>query len=523
MSSARAPGEPTTGTGLASGNDSEGDAPGGRGATPPPGEGTLRGTLEELGLRGGEGTPDLAHSLFSAWFQLFRTAQIHAVDNQATQRAVARFVAAANRVVTREGYASFQARDQLLFLNQVKVKLTTEEFELASEVFAFFRDRGMGGFVVEATLDAEAVRSLLGVLIYAPPGERGVERAKARLRQMAVPVRVNRTLGARRHADVGVALERRLYTFATWSKLVVLYRGLLTDDGHHEMRRRFLVRKITRTIQALVDICLEDDHTFLGLSAVKQAEAYEPQHAANVAVLAIALGDKVGLPKVELADLGLAGLFHDIGMRVAPRALTDKPAALSAEERARVERHPLAGVEFLLAEPSFGKSVLRRIAVTFEHHCGVDGGGYPRLLRPPHLFSRIVSIAAAYDALTTARPWRKAFLPDEALAIMLGEAGKRFDGALLKVFVNNLGLYPVGTLVRLTGGELAVVVYSGTEAERASRPMVALLGADGKPRKLVDLAERDAEGGYRRSIVTSEDPTRYGLSPAALLALAPTR
>ena len=486
-------------------------------------EPTLRTSLEDLALgTATEGTAHgIAHPLFTAWFQLFRTAQIHAIDNQATQRAIHRYAAAVGRVVAKEGYASLQARDQTLFLNQVKLRLSSEDYELAGDVFAFFNERGMGGFSVEGALDAAEVRRLLQVLVYAPPAERGFDRLKARLRQTGLPVQINRPLGARHVGEHELALERRLYTFATYSKLVVLYRGLLTDDGSHELRRRFLIRKTTRTVQALVDICLEDDHTFLGLSAVKEAAAYAPQHAANTAVLAIALGDKVGLSKVELADLGLAALFHDIGMRATPADVVDKPGPLSVEERQRLERHPFRGVEQLLAEPSFTKAVLRRIVVIFEHHSGVDGGGYPRLSRRPHLFSRIVAIAAAYDALTTPRPWRKAFLPDEALGLMLTDAGKRFDEALLKVFVNSLGLYPVGTLVRLSTGELGVVAYSGSEGDRATRPMVALIGPDGRTRGLVDLSERDGEGRYRRSIVISEDPLRYGLQPSGLLAAAP--
>jgi HD-GYP domain-containing protein (c-di-GMP phosphodiesterase class II) len=484
----------------------------------------LRVTLDDLSLRSTEGEiVSPGHAFFVAWFQLFRTAQIHAVDNQATQRAIARFVETAERVVAREGYASFQARDRMLFLNQVKLKLTNDEFALASDVFELFRQRGMGGFAIEGHLDAAAVRQLLEIFVYAPQEERSFERLKAKLRESGLPVQVNRTLGARRRSDHDAALERRLYTFATYSKLVVLYRGLLADDGRHEIRRRFLMRKTTRTIQALVDICLEDDHTFLGLSAVKEADAYAPQHAANTTVLSITLGDKIGLGKVELADLGLAALFHDIGMRGSPQAMVEKAGPLTGEERAHLERHPLRSVQELLEEPSFGKSVLRRIVVAFEHHCGVDGSGYPVLQRQPHLFSRIVAITAAYDALTTARPWRKAFLADEALGLMLADAGRRFDPALLKVFVNTLGLYPVGTLVRLSTGELAVVAYSGVEGDRATRPMVALLGRDGQPRGLVDLSERDRDGSYRRSVVTSEDPTRYGLQPSGLLVNAPVR
>jgi len=183
-----------------------------------------------------------------------------------------------------------------------------------------------------------------------------------------------------------------------------------------------------------------------------------------------------------------------------------------------MERHPLRSVEFLLGEGVFSRSVLSRIVVAFEHHRLVHGGGYPPMSRGPDLFSRIVSIAEAYDALTTDRPWRKAYLPDEALGYMLSESGKRFDPALLKVFVNTLGLYPVGTLVRLTTGELAVVVYGGGEGGRATRPIVAMVGPDGRPGKSMDLMEKDAAGRLLRGIVSSEDPAKYGLATSGLFA-----
>jgi hypothetical protein len=156
--------------------------------------------------------------------------------------------------------------------------------------------------------------------------------------------------------------------------------------------------------------------------------------------------------------------------------------------------------------------------VAFEHHRNYDSSGYPFASRRPDLFSRIVTIADVYDALTTQRPWRNAFMPDEALGMMTREAGKRFDPTLMKVFINTLGLYPVGTLVRLDSGELGVVIYSGGEGERLSRPIISLLGGDGKPSGTVDLAERTAAGAYRWSIVMTEDPKKFGIQPSGLIA-----
>jgi HD-GYP domain-containing protein (c-di-GMP phosphodiesterase class II) len=479
---------------------------------------TQRVTIDDLAIRGadnalGEGPNAVMHT----WFQLFRTAQIHAIDNQALQRPIVAMVEMTNDVVPREGHVSFQAKDKSIFVNGTKLRLSTDEYELAGAVFDFFEERGMGGFTINKPMDADAVRKLLAVLVYSPPADRKFEKLDAALKAAGIPFRLNKPLGAAK-SNEEVALERRSYTFFTYSKLVVLYRSLISDDKLNMQRRTFYLKKIARTIQALVDVCIEDDHTFLGASSVKSGEAYAPHHAANVAVLSIALGEKLGLSKVALADLGLAAVFHDVGIRACPAELLEKPQALDASERAVIEQHPLRSVEYLLQERTFSKSVLSRIVVAFEHHRTFDGAGYPFGSRRPDLMARIVTIADVYDALTTQRPWRKAHLPDEALGMMMRESGKRFDPALLSVFVNTLGLYPIGTLVRLDSGELAVVVYGGGEGERISRPIVALLGRDGKPAGTVDLAERAPSGGYKRTVTASEDPAKYGLQTSAFVA-----
>lgn len=485
---------------------------------PPP---TKRVTIDDLGLvAGGEAgaTPEGPNAFLYAWFQLFKTAQIHSLENQALRRPVQGFVDHAGRIVSREGRISFQAKDRALFVNSVKLRLSTDEYELAYDVFQFFEERGMGGFVIDGGLDVEAVHHILKVIVYAPAAERKFGTIQAALSEAGVPFRVNKTLGAGKRSGSEVVLERRGYTFFSYSKLVVLYRSLLAEDKPNPIRRQYLVKKIGRTIESLVDICMEDDHTFLGVSSVKSGAAYAPHHAANVAVLSIALGEKLGLSKVDLADVGMAAVFCDIGLKSVPASVVDKREALGPAERHLVEQHPLRSVEFLLGEGAFTKSVLSRIVVAFEHHRRPDGSGYPPMSRPPDLFSRIVAIAEAYDALTTDRPWRKAYLPDEALGLMLAESGGRFDATVLKVFVNTLGLYPVGTLVRLTSGELAVVVYGGGEGDRATRPIVALLGPDGRPGGTLDLAEKDVSGAYLRGIASSEDPARYGLQTSGLLA-----
>jgi HD-GYP domain-containing protein (c-di-GMP phosphodiesterase class II) len=214
----------------------------------------------------------------------------------------------------------------------------------------------------------------------------------------------------------------------------------------------------------------------------------------------------------------MSAVFHDVGLRDCPAEVLMRPDPLDPKDRSLIEQHPMRSVEYLLNQKSFRKSALSQMVVAFEHHRNYDNSGYPGGSRRPDIFSRIVTIADVYDALTTQRPWRNAYMPDETLGMMTREAGRRFDAALMKVFVNTLGLYPVGTLVRLDSGDLGVVVYGGGEGQRLSRPIIALLGRDGKAAGTVDLAERTPGGAYRWSIVMTEDPKKFGIQPSGLIA-----
>ncbi len=456
------------------------------------------------------------NAVLYAWFQLFKTAQIHALDNAALTRPVEMMANLATRYVASEGRLSLQTTDRAAFVNGKKLKLTTEEYALATGAAEFFAERGMGGFTIDAPLAPDAIRTLLGFLIYAPPQERRFERLEATIRAAGIPFHINKPLEIEDN-EADLALERRSLTFLTYTKLAVLYGTLLADEKLNANRRHYLMKKIARTVQSLVDICLADSYTFLAVSSVKDPANYAPHHAANTAILSIALGRTVGLTKTELADTGLAAVFHDVGLHTCAGEFLDKRAPLDQKERFIVDQHPIQSVDFLLDEKRFNRGALTRVITAFEHHRLFAGTGYPPASRRPHLISRIVTIAGVYDALTTERPWRKAYLPDEAILTMVENGGKEFDPVLLKALVNTLGLYPTGTLVRLDSGGPAIVVHAGG-AERATRPVVVLVGRDRKPGEIVDLLER-AGGDYRRRIVGTDDPARYGVRPSGILAL----
>jgi HD-GYP domain-containing protein (c-di-GMP phosphodiesterase class II) len=466
--------------------------------------------LQVAGAAAGEKGPN---AVMYAFFQLFKTAQIHAIDNKAIAHPVQTMVDLSATMFAVEGQISFQAKDRSLFVNGTKLKLSADEYELARGTFEFFEERGMGGFTIEAPMTTEHIHALLKALVYAAPTERKFDPINAAIKASGIPFRINKPIIGGKKSESEIVLERRALAFQTYSKLVVLYEGVGGAEKPTAAKRQFLMKKIGRTVQTLVDLCSEDLHTYIGVACVKNADAYAAHHAANVAVLSIAIGKNIGLSKSALADLGTAAVFFDIGLRQTPE-IVDKPEPLSADERATIAHHPIRSVEFLLEERKLSKAALGRIVVAFEHHRHFGSGGYPPGGgRRPHLFTRIVSIADVYDALTTQRPWRNAFLPDEAIALMMRESGKYFDAALLKVFVGTMGLYPAGTLVRLNDGQVAVVVSSGGEGTQATRPAVTLIGSDGKPGDTIDLS-RDAN----RRIASAEDATKYGFQTSSVVA-----
>lgn len=457
------------------------------------------------------------NALLFAFYQLFRTAQIHAIDNQALVRPIQTTFELTSALFLRDGHIVLQAKDRSLFLDGTRLKLSTEEYELAARLIEFFRDRGMIGFEIDGALTPEAIRKMLSILVYAPPQERTFAAIDAAFTAAGIPFHPLKPLFDPKRPEKETTDLRRL-AFLTYARIVALYRRLADDAKTNGAIRQQSMRKIARSVQRLVDIAIEDHEPLLAVATAKSFEHYASHHAANVSVLSIALGKTAGMGKVDLADLGVAAIFHDIGLRACPAEVLEKGGALDSHERAVINQHPIRSVEFLLEERRFTKSALSRIVVAFEHHRTAAGSGYPPGSRKPDLFSRIVTITDVYDALTSRRPWRNAYLPDLAMNMMLRDSGQQFDAGFLKAFVNLVGLYPLGSLVRTDCGEIGIVVESGGDESRISRPVVLLLDDAGTGTKTVDLLDRTPLGGYRRTIVRTEDPLALGIQPSGFVA-----
>jgi putative nucleotidyltransferase with HDIG domain len=281
------------------------------------------------------------------------------------------------------------------------------------------------------------------------------------------------------------------------------------------------IRKAKRLMQKAVNAVMQDDSTLLGLANIKNYDEYTFNHSVNVAIYAVALGQRIRIPKKHLSHLAMAGLFHDIGKTKIPEEILNKTEKLSPEERSMMRSHPVVGTELIMRMKEWGELSARMMEGAFEHHLRYDLTGYPRLpqKRKMTLFGRVVSIADFYDALVRPRVSpRFPYVSEKILGIMLERSGKDFDPALVKVFINMIGAFPLGTLALLNTHEMGIVTQIQEDTELLDRPRVCLVYySDGEYRrgKVVDLGEMDeVSGDFKRSIVKTLDPNEYNIHVA---------
>lgn len=231
-----------------------------------------------------------------------------------------------------------------------------------------------------------------------------------------------------------------------------------------------------------------DGEVLLALAGIRSYDRYLSEHSVNVCILSMLFGRDLGIDPTTTMELGVSAMLYDVGKVFVPAEVVKKPTKLAEEEWQMIRMHPAQGARALA-----GLSDLPVLAATIalEHHAYADGSGYPALPpnHRPHMLSRLVSIVDTYDALTTDRPYRERWTGQRAIAWMLYEAPNRYDRALLARFASRAGMYPVGAIVRLATGDLAVVV--GGTSRDPLRPKVRLMLSDGRlSDETVDLSQR---------------------------------
>ena len=478
----------------------------------------------------------LGTQLVSQLNVLLRTTRSHGGANAALDRPVASIRTLVGALGAEQPVV-LRVQEGFVFLGERHLKTTLPQMP----IFASFIDSLAALRIGAVSLHREVSDAELRKFaeLFVAPDLEGVEQLRARIEEagistisLEVPRVIGKTdgadraivrgEGAPRPAGTGDRGQVRARARSAYSRV-----GSALSELNHNARQGGTIhfRQAKRAIQNIADLLLKDPATVLGLTTLRSHDEYTQNHSVNVALLSMALANRVGYSKVELADLGLAALFHDIGKCAVPLEVLNKPGEFTPQEWAVMRTHPSQGVLALLATRGLMRVPARMAAASFEHHLTIDGGGYPALRFPwkQTLSSRVIAVADCYDAMTSARVYRREpFAPPNALRYMIGKSGTLFEPTLLKYFVTCIGIIPIGTLVMLDTGELAVVLRPAADKEHLDRPLVRIVSdaagtrLDSGPEH--DLRELNENGAYARSIQRLIDNTEYRLETSRWMA-----
>jgi putative nucleotidyltransferase with HDIG domain len=273
-----------------------------------------------------------------------------------------------------------------------------------------------------------------------------------------------------------------------------------------------------QAVEGLADAVAQNRTALVALTAMRNYDNYTFTHMVNVSILTMGQARALGIDGRLLREFGLSALMHDIGKVRTPKEILNKPDKLTDDEFVIMRRHVVDGAEILRRTPEM--PILAPV-VAFEHHLRMDGTGYPVGARRPtlNLGTMLCSIADVYDAMRSQRTYQKAHPTDRILAVLQRNDGVQFDQHLVRRFVQLLGIYPPGNLVRLNTGEVAVVLR--VHAPDPYRPRVRVLfGTDGTRLDVPydrNLFEPRQETGALDGVVALVDAAEYQIDPLTFL------
>ncbi len=450
-------------------------------------------------------------------YTAMRSLKLYPVENATVQRALDDLVHSAESLLEAESEIEVRLSGDFIFVNSTRLRLELDNYASFSSILATLRAVDIGVLRVRREVSRRDWQAFLSALIAVAdklppdPFDELVERlARAGVHGLDIEV-------AQDSAESLDELQRaRELAKRTYSHGVAVAREVVTSV---RMGRATSVKKVKRAVQMIVDQVLNNETSLMGLTTIRDYDEYTFQHSVNVCIFAVALGKKLGLSKLQLYDLGMAALMHDIGKARIPVEILNKTSGLDDREWRVMQAHPWFGALTLFSLRGYDEIPYRAILVAHEHHMKTDLTGYPKTVRPRELgiFSRIVAVADGFDAATTRRSYQTIPIePDEVLREMWENPRRGYDPVLVKALINLIGIYPIGTCVILDSLEVGIVAASNPDPTQLNRPLVRIaIDPDGAvaspPGQQVDLAEQDPAGGYRRSIVKVTNPSRYGL------------
>ena len=446
-------------------------------------------------------------------YTALRSLRLYPAGHATVQRALDDLAGTAREIVESERDLELRIAGEFIFVNGTRLRLDLDNYAAFSHVMSVFRVSGIGVLHVEGAgaRDWQTLLALTQTSSSVSAEDRlyelseKLESAGVRTIELAPP-------SAESGEDREKAKERAKRTYA---QSVAVTKDLMTSI---RLRKSPNIKQIKRVVQGIVDQILNEETSLIGLTTIRDYDEYTFTHSVNVCIFSVALGKRLGLSKLQLYDLGMAALFHDIGKSRVPLGILNKQGGLTDEEWRMIAAHPWLGVLALFQLRGSLEYPYRSMVVAIEHHMKRDLTGYPRPIRPREqsVFSKIVAVADGFDAATTRRAYQTIpYNPAEVLREMRDNPRRGMDPVVVKGFINLTGIYPPGTLVVLDTFELGIVHATNPLPEMLARPLVRVISDSAGnlqvPGTIVDLAERGSNGDFIRTIIKTENPERYGV------------
>jgi HD-GYP domain-containing protein (c-di-GMP phosphodiesterase class II) len=390
-------------------------------------------------------------------------------------------------------------------VQQLRLGMHIEEFCGAWVEHPFWRS----GFVLSAPKDLDRILSTsvrevwidVGKGVDVPPGTAALTKADV---DEQVDSELGQLADLDRPRNEPVALAREIHKAA---KICARSKQAVTTMFQEARMGRAIDTVQVKTLVAEIsDSVTRNAAAMISLARLKSADDYTYMHSVAVCALMVVLARQLGLDNAQVHSAGVAGLLHDVGKLKMPLEVLNKPGKLTDAEYQTIKGHPQQGYDLLCNAPGVDPVALD---VCLHHHEKVDGSGYPKGLHDHEisLYAKMGAVCDVYDAITSNRPYKAGWNPAESLRKMAEWAPGHFDQKVFHAFVKSVGIFPTGSLVRLTSGLLAIVVEQSSASLMAPRVRAFYATATEKRivPKLIDLSSP----GCREKIVRREDPAEW--------------
>lgn len=447
-----------------------------------------------------------ARGFLQAFYAASRLGAMWGFDSRLSDDAMGNLEAALRGAASSQGEVVLRFADDLVFLNGTRLRVDAGGFLAYQHLHERVRRRGIGEITFSVVAQRRELEQLLTLLETRLAGtltpDEAFDASRTELARAAV---VSVTLAPPQHlqADRGNLGPTDVRQAAIQAYFRLLFVADRTQAAVRE-GRRFQVRRCKRVVHEIVDVLERGEHLALAMAQVKNYHGFAACHAANTAVLACAVGFRVGLHKLRVADLGVAALLHEI-LPVDPSRLHE--AALLERDR--------AAARTLLSQLGFADASLRAVLAARELHATSTAAGSA----DAPLSHRVLRAICFLDAQTSPAGPGQPDRPVREVLDVMARDGATFDPVIVRVLRAVVGIHPFGTIVRLDGGERAVVHGRNPHFDQPARPVVRILD-DANGRRvagveLADLSRWDRElGRFTRSIVEAVPPCRAFKRPA---------